>query len=1012
MESITHQEPPRKNHKPKFTSNGDFLIGCGETGKLIHSFDWSKTPVGPIEDWPQSLKTSLSICLGSKFPMFVWWGKELTVFYNDAYIPFTGLKHPKFLGSTAKDQWAEIWSEIGPLTEQVINTAEATWAESMLLYMNRKGFLEETYFTFSYSPIRDESGNVGGIINPCQETTVQIISERRLRLLHELGVEEAKSMSGLSTLISKILKTNDKDIPFFLFYISDKKRTKTVLVDSYGIKENSALKNILLDKTQNDPWQLLKVHQTAKSNTLTNLHAFMLEDLPTYPYIERPNSAYVQPIMQPGQKTPAGFLIMGISSRLEFDERYKDFFNLINKHISNQISNIHAIEEEKERAEALREIDQAKTAFFTNISHEFRTPLTLILGPIENALERSNASLSTEEMELVRRNALRLYRLVNSLLDYSQVESGRAKASFTSTNIAQITRDIASEFRSAVENLNLKYTINCENLSENVFLDYEMWEKIVSNIIFNAMKYTQQGEIEVNLREENKFAILEVKDTGIGIPENELPHIFDRFHRVKDTQGRSYEGVGIGLSLVKELIALHKGNITVTSKLNQGSIFTVRIPFGSLHLPQDQLTNNLGPRSGRTQSSLYIQEASRWSLKDKDILFDKSEINPTSEFLNIEEKIKQSHILFVDDNMDFRSYINSLLKPIFNNLVLANDGVEALKSVKNRKPDLIISDVMMPNMDGFQLVQALHSNPETKTVPIILLSARAGKEETVAGLFSHVDDYLVKPFSSKELILRIINLLKNVDIRRELAQKEHEKNNLKENLKNKDEFLSMASHELKTPLTSLKLQLQMTERSLKDQNMLNVEKFKRSMNLAIEQTNRLNKLIDDLLDVSRIQTRRLNLHLENTNLSELLKDNIEINKEQLIEANCKIDLSIEPEIYVLIDKLRINQVLNNLLFNIVKYAANSDVKVILKSSDDKKAILEITDTGPGIDPAEQEKIFERFVRSKHMKNKGGLGLGLYITKVIILEHKGDIKLSSQFGKGTSFIITLPLSKAN
>lgn len=1003
MESLTHQEPPRKSHSSKITSMSDSLLGGGETGRLIRSIDWSKTPVGPIEEWPQSLKTSLSICLGSKFPMFVWWGKELTVFYNDAYIPFTGLKHPKFLGRTAREQWSEIWNDLEPLTNQVLNTAQATWAESMLLYMNRKGFLEETYFTFSYSPIRDESGNVGGIINPCQETTERIISERRLRLLHELGAEEVRSILDLTSSVSKTLKANNKDIPFFLIYILDKDKTNAFLIDSSGIKERSAPKSILLDGSQNDQWQLLKVHQTAKANKLSNLQKFMFEDLPALPYQERPNSAYVQPIMQPGQDTPTGFLILGISSRLEFDERYREFFNLINKYIANQLSNINAIEEEKRRAEALLEIDRAKTAFFTNISHEFRTPLTLILGPIENALEQSRA-LSNEDLEMVRRNTLRLYRLVNSLLDYAQIESGKAKASFVPIDIALVTRDIASEFRSAAENLNLKYTINCPELSEKVFIDVEMWEKIVSNLLLNSIKYTHKGKIEVNLREENKFAILEVKDTGVGIPEKELPHIFDRFHRVKDTQGRSHEGVGIGLSLVKELVGLHKGSITVFSQINQGTSFILKIPFGSLHLPQDQVLSTKSNVDRRSQTSLYTHEAARWGDVNDEASLNKNHKNG---FLNIEDTIKTSQILFVDDNMDLRSYIHSLLKPIFPNLVLASDGIEALKAIKIQKPDIIISDIMMPNMDGFQLVQELRKNVETNSIPIILLSARAGKESTVAGLISGVDDYLVKPFSAKELIVRVSNLLKNVSMRKEFAQNEHEKNILKETIKNKDEFLSIASHELKTPLTSLKIQLQLIDRTLKSKKTIIIDKFKRSISMAIKQTDHLNSLVEDLLDLSRIQAGRLNFHFEKINLSNLVEDNIERNSGPLNKAKCEINLSIEPDIYVLCDQGRIDQVLNNLLSNVIKYAANTTVEISLKRSDEEKVFLEVKDSGPGVPQADQEKIFERFVRSDQTKNISGLGIGLYISKVIILAHNGEIKVTSHLGKGARFIITLP-----
>jgi signal transduction histidine kinase len=293
----------------------------------------------------------------------------------------------------------------------------------------------------------------------------------------------------------------------------------------------------------------------------------------------------------PGATTCMAVLVMGVSPRRPFDDGYQGFFDLVARQFAAAISDAQAYESERARAEALAEIDRAKTAFFSNVSHEFRTPLTLLLGPLEDALQNPAEGLQGESLGSAHRNALRLLRLVNTLLDFSRIESGRAQAHYVPADLAPITQELASVFQSAMARAGLRYLIRCEPLPEPVFVDHEMWEKIVLNLLSNAFKYTFDGEIRVELMATDGGAQLIVADTGTGIPADALPQLFNRFYRVPGASGRTHEGSGIGLSLVRELVKQHGGSIEVDSIMGQGSVFRVNIPFGPAQLPRAQVTD-------------------------------------------------------------------------------------------------------------------------------------------------------------------------------------------------------------------------------------------------------------------------------------------------------------------------------------------------------------------------------------------------------------------------------------
>ncbi|WP_271597826.1 response regulator [Bradyrhizobium sp. CCBAU 45384] len=434
--------------------------------------------------------------------------------------------------------------------------------------------------------------------------------------------------------------------------------------------------------------------------------------------------------------------------------------------------NLRELEAERRRAEALAEIDRSKTQFFSNISHEFRTPLTLMLGSLE---EMKRESAGTEipaaylgQIDLVHRNGLRLLKLVNTLLDFSRIEAERVQAVYEPTDLAEMTAHLASEFRSAIEKAGLALVVDCPPLPDAAFVDREMWEKIILNLLSNAFKFTFEGTIKVTLHQADGQFELVVADTGTGIPTGELPRLFERFHRVEGAKGRTYEGSGIGLALVQELARLHGGDVTAESKLGAGSTFRVKIPTGSAHLPPGQIGGVRTQASTGLSARPFVEEALRW-LPDASPVPD--EIIDVA--LPVERtpapQAQRPLVLLADDNADMREYLTRILGEHYRVEAVA-DGKAALEAISRRLPDLLLSDAMMPRIDGMELLTRLRADARTRSLPVILLSARAGEQTKVEALGAGADDYIVKPFTARELLARVDAHLKIASVRGEAME--------------------------------------------------------------------------------------------------------------------------------------------------------------------------------------------------------------------------------------------------
>ncbi|MBW4417936.1 MAG: response regulator [Myxacorys californica WJT36-NPBG1] len=1027
------------------------LLGTGsEMASRISSFDWSQTPVGAIATWSPSFKSLIKTMLASRYPMVLTWGREFTQFYNDAYSQLIGDKHPAALGLDIRITLAEAWDTLGPMIQTVMATGSANWTPALLLLLERSGYREESYFSVSHAPAEDDAGQIVGMLAVCSEVTQQVLGERRLRLLRDLSSKagETRSVEATCHDVVAAIGLHPLDVPFALLYLREPDGTLTLRA-SVGLDVNDVIPRSITLASSDEIWSLARAAagETVVVETLDRFITVL-----GGPGDEAVHSALVMPIAASTQTASLGVLVAGVSPNRALDEGYRSFYELLVSQVSVSIRNAQVYEEERRRGEALAELDRAKTMFFNNVSHEFRTPLTLMLAPAEDALADVEHPLSPPQrrrIEVLHRNSLRLLKLVNTLLDFSRIEAGRTQATFEPTDLPTLTVELASVFRSAIEQAGLRLTVDCPPLPEAVYVDRDLWEKIVLNLLSNAFKFTFEGEIAVALRwvgssdgdgQGPNRVELEVRDTGTGIPAEELPCLFERFHRVQGARGRTFEGSGIGLSLVQELVHLHGGAISakrnsegtaVRSVVNQGTSFTVSIPTGCAHLPSAALQT--GTDSIRADGSApltralpYLEEALRWlpqnpveNTNENTKLAPRTHEQPTSlDRTDNGTERSQSRILIVDDNADMRDYLKRLLQPHYD-VDIAADGEAAIaliassNNATSRLPDLVLSDVMMPKLDGLQLLQALRADPATREVPIILLSARAGEESRLEGLETGADDYLIKPFSARELLARVraslemSRLRKQAEleraerIREQAARVEAETAN-----RMKDEFLQVLSHEIRTPLNGMLGWAQMLK-----QGKLDASTSLRALD-AIERSAKTQaQLVDDLLDVSRIIRGQLRLDLQPVSLPSIITAAIDAVRPSADAKSIQIQTLLDPDASLVSgDANRLQQVVWNLLSNAIKFTPPSGRIEVWLELVGEWVQIQVKDTGIGIRADFLPHVFERFRQadSSTTRSQGGLGLGLTIVRHLVELHGGTVRVDSEgTGQGATFSVRLP-----
>lgn len=710
---------------------------CGEMGRRFAEFDWANHPLGPPDEWSAEARVAVAVALTSRFPIVLWLGPtDLFLMYNDAYAQILGNKHPAALGRPAAEVWWEIWEQIHPMLTSVIDTGIATWSDDLMLSLMTGDQPEERYFTFSYSPLIGSGGDVYGIFCAVRETTDRVLSERRLYLLNAVA-SAVMDTHGIDDAVQgavAVCGAQPLDLPFIAVYLDD-----TLCGATPSMR--ALLPRSLAELT--GPAAAPRSRATARvidrvDTAIPGIAGVLGENCP--------RQALVLPL---GAGSHTGALVIGTSPRRPLDSMYRGFCQLLADQLSSALGSAVSYEQQRQRADALAELDRAKTAFLTNVSHEFRTPLTLLLGPLDDALSDAPPdSLLADRLSTAGRNARRLLRLVDSLLDFSRIEAGRANAKLVCADVGALTEHIASSFTELCQRAGLDLVLDCGPALADI--DPGMWETIVLNLLSNAVKYTLKGSVSVEVRAEAADCRITMRDTGVGIAPEDLDRLFERFYRADNTRGRSVEGTGIGLSLVRGLVELQRGTVEIDSELDRGTTVTIRLPRSVAGAAVEQL-----PAAMPDESNPYVAEARQW-------------LAPAS---HPAAGGARQLVLIADDNADMRAHLDRVLSAHWETVLVA-DGESALAVAKELRPDAIVTDVMMPGLTGFDLVAAIRADPALAATPVLMLSARAGTEAIDEGFAGGADDYLPKPFRSQELVDRVASRLSAIARERDRQRRE------------------------------------------------------------------------------------------------------------------------------------------------------------------------------------------------------------------------------------------------
>lgn len=1080
---------------------------AGELAALQRAHDWAATPLGPVSGWSPTLRATVRLILASRFPLLLWWGPQFCQIYNDPYRPVLGTKHPRAIGQPAAQCWPEIWHVIAPLIERPYQGGAATWMDDIELDLRRHGFAEETHFIIAYSPVPDEraAGGIGGVLATVHETTEQVMAERRARALGDLGARatEAQTPEQACAIAAEALGRHVRSLPFALLYLLDgEQRVARLAAASGGLAAGDEAAPEVVDLGLGDragPWPLLAAKRAGRLQVVEGAA------LPRLPKTRAGSLAAagreaaaarlaaVVPLSGAKPGRWAGFLVAGCNPGRPFDEPYANFLTLAGVQIGAAIAYAEGYEQERRRAEALAELDRAKTAFFSNISHELRTPLTLMLGPTEDALARPQGALAGEELAVVHRGQLRLLRMVNALLDFSRLEAGRARARFQATDLAAYTADLAAVFRSAIERAGLRLEVDCPPLAGPAYVDREMWEKIVLNLLSNALKFTFSGGITVRLRAVEKartegegagtagekagpWLELSVRDTGVGIAAAQLPLLFQRFSRIPNTRARTHEGTGIGLALVAELAGLHGGAARVTSEPGVGSEFSVTIPVGRAELAARDGASGAssgaggaagaGQALGSSAAEGFVQETFGWLggeagagaagggaflAPDGEVAMPSAGDAAAIAAATATGAGSGGRVLVAEDNADMREYLRRLLSRA-HAVETAPNGAAALAAARARPPDLVLSDIMMPELDGVGLLRALRAEAGTREIPVILLSARAGEEAVAAGLETGADDYLIKPFTARELLARVGAHLQLRRARREALEGERalraraeaaerelraalqrerrqaEALIVSEKLAATGRLAAALAHEVKNPLEAVTNYLYLAR-----EEAGKPERVRAMLAEAERQLDRIATLANHTLGLHRGGPAAGWL-----DVAEVLDQLLAIFTPRLRTRGVQIERAWETGPASLAGAGRggrddgsgggpftiwavrgeVQQIFSNLIANAMDAmerggrlrlaisAVGAFMTSMAGTGGDRGAGVEVVvaDSGPGFSAEGAARAFEPFYTTK---GESGTGLGLWIVREILARRGGSVRLETASEGGAAFRVFLP-----
>jgi signal transduction histidine kinase len=862
----------------------------------------------------------------------------------------------------------------------------------------RSGYLEETYLTFSFAALADDQGNPSGIFCTATENTEQVIARRQLDCLRRLAnhCAFAESPRIACQLAAEALESQRRDVPFALLYLLDSSGSRIESVASTRL--NSVPPSVpgpgtLGQKT--DPWRLI----TAISSGIP----LLIEDVPDIlgPALRSlevlPQRALATPLAHAGTDAPKCVLVTGLNPMRPVEESRR-FFEIVAAQVETAISSARIRESAERRASELAALDRAKTVFFSNVSHELRTPLTLLIEPLRQVLDYAQLDPGDRQLLLTARRAgARLLKLVNSLLEFSRIEGGRIDTYYVPTNLGLFTADLASMFRSAFERAGIRFLVDCEPLPELAYIDRDMWEKIVLNLLSNALKFTITGQVTIRVRPVEEHFELEVTDTGCGITAEDLPRVFDRFATIEAPRARTVERTGIGLSLVKERVKLHGGTIQVQSDLGVGTKMTVRIPRGRAHLAAERVLpeSSSPPSEGVAQS--FLEEALGWIAEAAGA----TAVDPSAE---ASRDPRVERILVVDDNAEMRRYLLRLLQDHWQ-VETASDGAAALAQIRDRPPHLVIADIMMPQLDGLELLRTLRKEDSTAHIPVLLLSARAGEEASAGGLRAGADDYMVKPFSRHELIARVESRLATA---RQHAAERRARTQAEHTIRAREEFFAALAHELRSPAACLFTWIG----RLRDEELDGADDSG-ALDVLETAAHSVRRLAEDLLDVARGSSGHMRVDRQPyASIAPLIAGVIGAYEPAAYQKNITIYSHLNKRSGPAeVDADRIQQIVSNLLSNAIRFTpAGGRIEVHCRCIEDSIELL-VRDSGKGIPADALPHVFERYWQgAPALDGDGGLGLGLSICRMLVELHGGRINaMSDGPGRGTTLVVRLPLA---
>ncbi len=927
---------------PPDTTDTLFDVG-GEMAGRLAAFPWERTPLGPPNRWPESLRTTVTTLLHSRFPMLLCWGRDLVMLYNDGYIPTLGDKHPAVLGGPLREAWADIWDVVGPLEYGVLEGGPPIWAQDQLFLLERGHGPEEAFYTYSASHVPDPNG-AGGVLAVMSETTGSVVSARRMALLNSLsrrlGTNSDPDEAAAAALRTLAGAPEDL-VQGGLVRLA--REAPPQLMGSFGQGE----------LTDDD---LCRIAETAADGTAL---------WPAGSTTGRGGGARAVALPLRGDDAAALAIVTVPNPLRPLDEEHLTFLTLVADQVAQVIADATARAQEKARLEALAALDAAKTAVLSNVSHEFRTPLTLILGPLEDHLNGRTDALDAPSVAAMHEQALRLLHLVDGLIAVARMETESATPSLVPVDVAALTHDVLQIFDPAVRRAGLTLTASTDLADPVADLDPALWDRIVVNLVGNALKYTRDGTIEVALSEvadPEPRLVLTVADTGVGIAPEEQPRIFDRFHRVAGETARTIEGTGIGLALVADAVRGLGGTVDVTSRPGQGTTFTVALPLRRSTSPQSEAVT----RSAR--------DAATYLALSRGLIGDDS----PEEHTLVEDPDERPVILVVDDNPGVRERVLDVIGE-WGRGIAARDGVEALTVLERASVDLVVTDVMMPRMDGLELLRRIRADDRLSRLPVILLSARAGAEAVAEAADAGADDYVVKPFTPVELRARCRSTL-------ELAQ--HRRRQAEHDLR--QTMLAGISHDMQTPLAILAttLQLMQTASLTDEQRVVALQR-------AESRLRYLQGLVSRFIDWSRISVgSALEVEPRPTDLGPLLN--------RICDDRPGVVIDGDPTARVLCDPLRTERILHNLLDNAAAAGA-TQVQVRVRRAQEGLVLVQVSDDAGGFTPEARAAIFAPFTSST---SSHGSGLGLYVSRENARAQGGDVTLDDSGPRGSSLTLTL------